>query len=133
MSRILVVEDDKASAQILSLVLTRRGGHEVRVSLDPAEVLDLCHNGQVDLVMMDVSLRGARLRDRPIDGVALARRLKDDPLTACIPTLLVTAHAMKDDRERLLAESRADGYIAKPITDHDELLRIVQDHVERAK
>jgi CheY-like chemotaxis protein len=44
--------------------------------------------------------------------------LKSNPLTANLPVILVTAHAMEGDRENFLNQSGADGYISKPVVDH---------------
>jgi len=38
----------------------------------------------------------------------------------------VTAHAMRGDREAFLAQSGADGYIAKPVVDHEEMVNQVR-------
>jgi two-component system cell cycle response regulator DivK len=70
------------------------------------------------LVLMDVQLPG-------IDGVAALGRLRDDPRTASIPVLALTAQAMRGDRERFLA-SGFDGYLSKPV-DVVELLRAVAE------
>ena len=46
--------------------------------------------------------------------------------------LLATAHAMRGDAERLLAESGADQYISKPIVDHDVFVACVRELVREA-
>jgi CheY-like chemotaxis protein len=56
---------------------------------------------------MDVQLPG-------IDGVEALGRLRTNPLTADIPVVALTAFAMKDDRDRLLAVG-FDGYLEKPL------------------
>jgi CheY-like chemotaxis protein len=52
--------------------------------------------------------------------------LKSNPQTAQIPVILVTAHAMEGDRELFLANSGADGYIAKPVVDHENFVSEVK-------
>ena len=49
-----------------------------------------------------------------MDGVAALRELRKLPATVAVPVIAVTAFAMKDDRERLLAAG-FDGYVEKPI------------------
>jgi CheY-like chemotaxis protein len=49
-----------------------------------------------------------------------------------VPVLLATAHAMRGDAEKLLADSGADGYVSKPIIDHDEFARRALGMMERA-
>jgi two-component system, cell cycle response regulator DivK len=48
----------------------------------------------------------------------LTQLLKADEKTASLPIILVTAHAMEGDRENFLKQSGADGYISKPVVDH---------------
>ena len=47
-----------------------------------------------------------------------------------LPVILLTAHAMKGDRERLLFSSGANDYVAKPIADQHELVSLVRRHIE---
>ncbi len=131
MAHILLVEDDEASAIVTSLNLKRRAGYEVTVTRDPAEVLEACENREVDLVLMDVSLHGAKLEGKPIDGTGISRRLKENPKTSSIPIILITAHAMRSDQERLLNESQADAYVAKPISDHAKLIALIEEHLSQ--
>lgn len=49
-----------------------------------------------------------------MDGWTVARRLKDDPATAAIPIIALTAHALAGDREKALAAG-CDDYHPKPI------------------
>jgi CheY-like chemotaxis protein len=53
-----------------------------------------------------------------VDGIKITQMLKADPATAALPVILVTAHAMEGDRENFLKQSGADGYISKPVVDH---------------
>jgi CheY-like chemotaxis protein len=116
-SAALVVEDDRASALVFSDVL-RKSGFDVTVTEDVDEVLRLAREGRLDIVIMDVSLYHSVYQGRRCDGNQIARLLKDNPKTATLPILLVTAHAMAGDRERLLRTSKADEYLAKPVNLH---------------
>lgn len=115
---VVVVEDEPTNAALIRKVLEKRGGHRVSVTEDPLELLEWTRSGDVDLVVMDVSLAHSRWEGERVSGVDLCRMLKEDPRTTWIPVLLATAHAMRGDAESLLAESGADDYVAKPITDH---------------
>jgi two-component system cell cycle response regulator DivK len=64
-------------------------------------------------------------------GSALPNCLKADPKSSSIPIILVTAHAMRGDREAFLAQSGADGYIAKPVVDHEEMVNQVRQVLSR--
>ena len=132
MKHVLVVEDDPHNAVLFRKILEKRTGCRVTVTETTDEVLAITAAGGVDLVIMDVSLPNARWQGQPVSGVELCRMLRDDPRTAAIPLCLATAHAMRGDAERLLAESGADGYIAKPILDHDEFVRQVRALIAEA-
>ncbi len=119
MRRALVVEDDAHNAILFRKLLEKRCGCTVTVTEAAEEVLALTRAGQVDLVVMDVSLNNTSLDGKAVSGVDLCRLLKADPASAHVPVVLATAHAMRGDAEKLLAESGADDYIAKPIVDHD--------------
>jgi CheY-like chemotaxis protein len=53
--------------------------------------------------------------------------LKSDPKTANLPEILVTAHAMEGDRENFLKQSGADGYISKPVVDHQQFVEQIME------
>jgi len=103
---ILVVEDNEANQLLASSVLEREG-YLVELAANAKEAVERLNTNQPDLILMDVQLPGE-------DGLGLARRLKADPMTAMIPIVALTAHAMVGDREEALAAGCA-GYIAKPI------------------
>jgi CheY-like chemotaxis protein len=71
---------------------------------------------------MDVSLSHSVYQGKAVDGIKITQILKADPSTACLPIILVTAHAMEGDRENFLQQSGADGYISKPVVDHEEFV-----------
>ncbi|MBN1917903.1 MAG: response regulator [Verrucomicrobia bacterium] len=122
MKHVLVVEDDPMNAKLFQTLLTRKGPYRVSVSDQAADVLERVRAGDVDLVIMDVSLRHATYAGEAIDGVGITRLIKDDEETRCIPVMLATAHAMQGDRESLLADSGAEDYVSKPIVDHQQFL-----------
>ena len=128
--RILVVDDDPMSVQLYDMILTRQGFYQVTAHEDPDAIIALVRNGDVDLVIMDVSLRNSRYKNVPVDGLTLTRILKVNPDTARVPVLLATAHAMRGDRETFLQESQADAYIAKPIIDTSLFLEQIADLIQ---
>ncbi len=118
MARILIVEDDPMNAKLFSLLLSRKGGHEVVAAEDPEEAVRYGTNGDIDLIIMDVSLQNWVFRGKEVNGIDLTKIIRQDPRSGNVPVLLATAHAMKNDRENLLRESGAEDYFAKPIRDH---------------
>lgn len=118
MPTVLIVEDDPTNLLVFSKILTKRGGLQVKSTENVEEVIKLVYSGTIDVVLMDVSLANSFYQGQPVDGIAITKILKKDPLTARVPIILVTAHAMQGDREIFLAQSSADGYITKPVVDH---------------
>ena len=118
MKTVLIVEDDLVNARVFSKILTKRGGMAVKHTEDVQEVITIAQNGEADVVLMDVSLAHSMYQGKPMDGIKITQLLKANPDTATLPVILVTAHAMDGDRENFLAQSGADGYISKPIVDH---------------
>jgi len=127
---VLVVEDDPHNVTVLRKVLEKRVGCRVTVTESAEELLRIAAGGTVDLVLMDVSLRNARHEGRSVSGVDLCRLLRQD--SPSIPIVLATAHAMRGDAERLLAESGADSYVSKPIVDHAAFARHIRGMLEEA-
>ncbi len=129
MITVLLVEDDPVNARVFEKVLKKRGGFEVMLSQDVEQILQLAQGGTIDVILLDVSLSQSTYRGESVDGIRIAQLLKGDPQTQSIPIILVTAHAMRGDREAFLAQSGADGYIAKPVVDHqamvDQMLEVL--------
>ena len=124
--KILIVEDDAINVKFMKVVLTRKGGYEVLVSEDVDEILRYASSGEVDAIVMDISLTRSTFEGQKVDGVFITKLLKQNPETARVPVILATAHAMFGDRERFLAETGAEHYIAKPIHDPDHFLAEVR-------
>lgn len=122
MTTVLLVEDDPVNARVFEKVLKKRGGFEVVLSQDVEQILQLAQAGTIDVILLDVSLSQSTYRGESVDGIRIAQLLKGDPQTQPIPIILVTAHAMRGDREAFLAQSGADGYIAKPVVDHQAMV-----------
>jgi two-component system, cell cycle response regulator DivK len=104
---ILVVEDNERNLKLVRDVL-EYVGYDVRVARTAEDGIALAIKEPPDLVLMDLQLPG-------IDGMEALRRLRENPRTADIPVVAVTAQAMKQDRERAL-EVGFNGYIEKPIS-----------------
>jgi CheY-like chemotaxis protein len=126
MRRVLVVEDDPHNALLFRKLLERRGGFQVTVTESAPEVLASVHSGEVDLVILDVSLANTTWEGKPVNGIELCRMLKADPATAGVPIVLATAHAMRGDAESFVTQSGADGYVSKPILDHGAFVLQIQ-------
>jgi len=103
---VLLVEDNPMNRKLARNVLLSNG-FELVEARSGEEVFELLAQHTPDLVLMDLQLPG-------IDGLELTRRLKDDPRTAGIPIVALTAHVMKIDEEKARAAGCV-GFITKPI------------------
>ncbi|MEM8807794.1 MAG: response regulator [Cyanobacteria bacterium P01_G01_bin.38] len=122
MKTVLIVEDDMINARVFSKILTKRGGLLVKHTENVEEVMQIAQSGEADVILMDVSLSHSVYQGKPVDGIRITQMLKAEPDTANLPVILVTAHAMDGDRENFLQQSGADGYISKPIVDHQKFV-----------
>src|SRR6267378_124032 len=111
MARILIIEDNQANMKLASLLL-HNAGHTVLCAVDAEAGLTLARAEQPDLILMDIQLPG-------MDGLTATALLKRNPATAAIPVIVLTAMAMKEDREKSQVAG-CDAYIAKPLR-HQEL------------
>jgi len=103
---ILVVEDNSSNLELATDLLTA-AGYTVRQAHSGEEGVRLAQAELPALILMDLRLPG-------MDGYAAFRALKADSRTAHIPTIALTAQAMKGDEERVRAAG-FNGYISKPI------------------
>jgi two-component system cell cycle response regulator DivK len=115
MAKILLVDDNEMSRDMLSRRLQRKG-HHVLVAADGMQAVLMAESEGPDLILLDMSLP-------VIDGWEAARRIKSTPATADIPIIALTAHAMAGDREKALAAG-CDEYDTKPVDFAQLLVRI---------
>ncbi|MBI9113360.1 MAG: response regulator [Maridesulfovibrio ferrireducens] len=120
MAHILIVEDDPLNME-LAVKLVGMKGHDVSEAITGEDALDMVKGSDFDLILLDIMLPG-------IDGLEVLAKLQDDPETAAIPVIAMTAYAMRGDRERFLNAGCVD-YIAKPI-DLDEFWRTLAKYVD---
>lgn len=127
---VLVVEDDRANAVLFETILSRFGGFRVIATDNGDEVLRAIGSGEVRAVVMDVSLGGTQVDGQSVDGVELTRRIRDTDAGRHLPIVLLTAHAMRGDRERLLFASGANDYVSKPIMDQAAFVELIKGHIQ---
>lgn len=127
MNTVLIVEDDPINMKVFSKILTKRGGFEVKGTENVDEVISIAQSGYAKVILMDVSLGNSYYEGKPVDGIKITQILKADDKTKHIPIILVTAHAMEGDKENFLSESGANGYISKPVVDHQNFVDTVKE------
>lgn len=115
MAEILIVEDNEANMRLARLLLLN-AGHTVLWAADAETGLTLAREKQPALILMDIQLPG-------MDGLAATSLLKQDPNTAHIPVIALTAMAMKEDREKTRLAG-CDAYIIKPLR-YKELYQVI--------
>ena len=102
---ILIVEDNEDNRIVYSTML-RHFGFAVDEAENGAEGILKARTKLPDLILMDIAIP-------LVDGWEAVQRLKRDPITAGIPIVALTAHAMPADREKAI-QVGCDGYLAKP-------------------
>lgn len=122
MTTVLIVEDDPINLRVFSKILTKKGGLQVVGTEIVEEVLQYAKSGTIDVILMDVALANSIYQGKPVDGIRITQMLKENEATAKLPVILVTAHAMEGDRENFIKQSGADGYISKPVVDHEAFI-----------
>jgi two-component system, sensor histidine kinase and response regulator len=106
---ILVVDDNETNRLVTSEML-KLLGHTFDQAVDGASALHKLADDKFDMVLMDVQMPG-------MDGIEATRRIRENSqgnLPQHIPIIAMTAHAMKGDREKLIAKGMTD-YLSKPI------------------
>jgi diguanylate cyclase (GGDEF)-like protein len=120
---LLVVDDDPFIARLLEIEL-RAAGYDVRVAADGALALDAARERCPDLVLADVMMPN-------MDGFELTRRLRQDPRTATVSVIMLTARGLSADKLEGFAIG-ADDYIVKPF-DTPELLARIRGVLRRSR
>jgi CheY-like chemotaxis protein len=119
--QVLLVDDEPVIRELVRTMLTT-GTVQVDVASDGVECLRAAKTRRFDLFLLDIVLPGN------LDGIALCRMLKSDPMTCKAPIYMLTAKAKQSDIETA-RRAGADGYISKPFKGA-ELMDLV-DNLER--
>ena len=112
MHKILLVEDNEVNREMLTRRLQRRGFH-VCCACDGASGVAMALSEMPHLILMDVALG-------EMDGWEATQLIKDNPATAAIPIIALTAHALASDRAKA-AEVGCSDFDTKPV-DMERLL-----------
>ncbi len=114
---ILIVEDQPKNLKLIRDLL-QVSGYTTIEATDGQQGVELAKARKPDLILMDIMMP-------KMDGIEATRILKADPGTRNIPILVLTSHAMKGDKEKIL-EAGCNGYIAKPFDIRDLLRKVAE-------
>ncbi|KST61946.1 response regulator [Mastigocoleus testarum] len=126
-SKVILVEDDLILAKGTAKLLERLGGYQVEITFKCEKIFSLSQAGEVDIILMDINLPGAVWNGDEVSGSDLSRILKSQQPTKNIPIILLTAYAIKSERDILLQQSLADEFFLKPITNYSALIALMED------
>jgi twitching motility two-component system response regulator PilG len=115
--KILIVEDEESLLKLESILLTSRG-YEVVGAADGVAALEQVVSTRPDLVILDIMLP-------EIDGFEVCRRIKQNPETAHIPVMMLTAKKSEQDCDRGMAAG-ASAYVTKPFKSA-KIIEIIQE------
>lgn len=110
--RILIVEDEKDIAELISMSL-RGAGYETAICYDGLAALEFFRRAKPDLLMLDLMLPGR-------DGIEICRAIR---LESGVPIVMLTARADSQDIVNGL-EAGADDYLIKPVVGSELIARI---------
>ena len=122
--KIFVVEDQPIELKLMVSVLSA-AGHDVMRAVGAEQALAGIKEILPDVVLLDLSLPG-------MDGLALARTLKADPVTRSIPIVGMTSHPENFPRAEVLAAG-CDAYLPKPLSTRTlpaMLAELVENQIE---
>jgi CheY-like chemotaxis protein len=122
MTKILIVEDNEMNMELIVDILDDQ--YELLQARTAIHGLELAQNMAPDLILMDIAMPG-------LDGEEATRRLKANPKTVDIPVLVLTAHALPQDKARMIGLGAVD-FITKPI-DIMILLTVIEKTIFQIK
>jgi len=112
---ILIVDDEKANLDLLNKILSEKE-YEIRLAINPAFALHSAFYKPPDLVLLDIKMP-------EFDGFTFCEKLKEHPLTASIPIIIISA--INDTRSKIKAfEAGGVDYITKPFNESEVLARV---------
>lgn len=117
MSKILIAEDEGSVRSLIRMTLD--GGQTEIIEVDNGTcAVELARRELPELIFLDWSMPG-------LSGIQVCRALREDPLTAHIKIVMLTARS--DNRDRLAGfDAGADDYITKPFSPLQLLDKVVE-------
>ncbi len=114
-ARILVVDDIEMNIKLLKTWLSPSPLH-ITLAYSGKQAVELCEQQAFELILMDVQMPN-------MDGLQATRLIRQTELNVGTPIIAVTAHALKEEQERLMS-SGMDDYLPKPL-DMAKLIELI--------
>ena len=122
--KILIVEDNPLNMRLLEMVLSAKN-YTLLKTTNGEEALDMAMRERPDFIIMDIQLP-------KMNGLEVARKLRETLAFSHTPIIAITAYAMKGDKERVI-ESGCDAYLSKPINTRELPGMIAEMLLQRRK
>lgn len=106
MNKVLYIEDNESAGYLMKVLLSN-SGYQVLLAENGILGIEMAKMHHPDIIIVDIQLP-------EIDGLTVAKILRQDNELKFIPIIAVTAFAMLGDKEKIL-QSGINGYISKPI------------------
>ena len=106
MARILIVDDNQAMVEALSIVVSARG-HDTLTATSGEEALSIVESEMLDVMLLDLTMPG-------IDGFETLGRLRTMPEGKDLPVLIITAQD-EEDLEGRVADAGGNALLRKPV------------------
>ena len=114
MARILIVDDDKSTAKLLHMIITRQGHTVIGMTTSGEEAVEDALSMQPDLIIMNIQLRGK------IDGITTYEKIKQ---MKAIPVIFLSGYADESTISRAMGHNPC-GYITKPFLIQELLVNV---------
>jgi PAS domain S-box-containing protein len=123
---LLYIEDNPANLKLVEQIIARHPGIRLLTAVSGNSGIDIARNAQPTVILMDINLPG-------ISGIQALKILREDPVTAHIPVVALSANAMPRDIENGLAAGFFR-YLTKPIKLNDfmDALNVALDFADKA-
>lgn len=125
-TNILIMEDDAFTQQFYEL-LFRRAGFNSIITDEGDRFMETLENQEVSIIILDLNLKNTFLNNERVDGISIAKIIKENQRYQHIPILIVSAYKNLTNGRNFLEETGAEDYILKPISDFNELLKKVNN------
>ena len=125
MTKILIIEDHADTRDLIQIMLEAEG-YEVAQAETGEEGIKTAREFQPALILLDISLAGKT------DGLEVARYLRADSFFDQTIVVALTAHAMRDDAERVV-NAGCDLYWTKPVVDFEQFSRDLRKAIQNGR